>query len=72
MGYVLPPILFSGPLVAEYLDGDLWFQKMDLSSSDGWMGWLRGGLGSVGWIEIRNYLVVCLLFLTFFSSGLLL
>lgn len=54
--YFLAPAILFGPLVAEYLDGDLWFQRLSFGE------W---GVGSWGLIEYRNYVVVRLPLLRF-------
>jgi prenyl protein peptidase len=51
LAYVLAPTLLFGPLVAEYLDGDLWFQR---PSSGGIVRRIK----AAGLVGLRNYVVV--------------
>lgn len=52
--YFLTPILFIGPLFANYLDGDLPFQHDSVSLVDRGRRFVR----EWGLVESRNYLVV--------------
>lgn len=53
--YALAPVMFLGPIYANYLDGDLPFQRPVPGSL-----WTRinGFYSSLGLIEMRNYVVV--------------
>ena len=56
--YALAPVLFLGPIYANYLDGDLLFQRRTPGS---WWTRIKGFYSSLGLIEMRNYVVVSLI-----------
>ena len=57
--HALAPVLFLGPIYANYLDGDLLFQRRTPGS---WWTRIKGFYSSLGLIEMRNYVVVSLIF----------